>query len=32
MRSAVFAAAFVEYLTNGKLITIERVAEILGSE
>lgn len=32
MRSAVFATAFVEYLTNGKLITIERVAEILGSE
>lgn len=32
MRSAVFSAAFVEYLTNGKLITIEQVAEILGSE
>jgi len=32
MRSAVFSAALVEYLTNGKLITIEQVAETLGSE
>ncbi|KAF8349276.1 translin [Amanita rubescens] len=30
MRSVVFSAALVEYLTNGKLITIERVAETLG--
>lgn len=32
MRSAVFAAALVEYLTSGKLIAFERVAEVLGSE
>ncbi|KAK2465189.1 hypothetical protein APHAL10511_002543 [Amanita phalloides] len=30
LRSAVFSAALVEYLTSGELITIDRVAEILG--
>lgn len=32
IRSAVFSAALVEYLTSRKLIAIERVSEILGSE
>jgi hypothetical protein len=32
LRTAVFAASLIEYLSNRSLISLPRVAEILGSE
>lgn len=32
LRTAVFAASLIEYLSNRSLISLSRVAEILGSE
>lgn len=32
LRTAVFAATLIEYLTNGTLITLPHVAQVLGSK
>jgi hypothetical protein len=32
LRTAVFASSLIEYLSTGALISLPRVAEILGSE
>lgn len=32
LRTAIFAASLVEYLTSGKLISLAHVSDILGSE
>lgn len=32
LRSAIYSAALVEYLSSGSLITLSQVSEVLGSE